>query len=117
MGLGTRIPDKTQRLREGPGNRPARAATGGPSLFTSHRQGLGPGQQYFHAGPHRSTRHLSPATGRGSSLAEVFREAEKEERGQNPGEVAEASSEGERAKQAATPACPADTGQLHGKAV
>lgn len=82
------------------------AATGGPFLFTSHCQGLG--QQYFHTGPHRSTRHL-PATGRGSSLAEVCREAE-EERGQNRGEVAEASSEGGRAKQAATPACPADAG-------
>lgn len=51
------------------------AATGGPSLFTSHCQGLG--QQYFHTGPHRSTRHL-PAPGRGSSLAEVCREAEEE---------------------------------------
>lgn len=79
-------------------------------------RGRGGGSSAF-AGPHRSTRHLSPATGRGSSLAEVFRDAEKEERGQNPGEVAEVSSEGERAKQAATPACPADAGQLRRKAV
>lgn len=127
-GPRDRNPDKTRRLRpwlrlrmtESAG-RPRR-----PSCPGGHRwpfsvhvppSGAGAGAAVPHAGPHRTTRHLSPATGRGSSLAEVFREAEEEERGQNPGEVAEASSEGERAKPAATPACPADTGQLRGKAV